>query len=425
MAGGIDIYSYRNPASHSFYLSLFVRCGSMHERGELGGISHFFEHAAIRNVNKLMDGALYSALDAKGIEFNASTYSDMIQFYVSGAAKNFRFAAQVLLKLLSPIVLTAEEISQERARIKAEIRESDEKTSLASFTNEIVHGGTSLARSIIGTVGSVNKIGKAALSDFGKKRLTKKNIFFYATGNVREEELDYLASLVTGAELPDGEMCESVAPVSSYFGKRGPQIHIKNADFTAVRFTFDLDMSRISGAEADLLYDILLGGYSSEFFMELSERRGLFYDISGSLERYLNIGNLSFSFEVKSSALYESVAEAARILAKMKRELLPEEKCMRAAYVDNAYMLFDDARELGFTFAYDNCIMRAGYADLDDRIRAYSAVTPQRIRAIAAEIFKTANLTFTMKGNAGRTDKARLIKALSVLDEPVKTAEIC
>ncbi len=414
---GVDIYSYKNPASHSFYLSLFVRCGSMHEPEALSGISHFFEHVAIRNVNKLMDGTLYSTLDAKGVELNASTYSDMIQFYVSGAVKNFRLGAELLLRLLSPIILTSDEISAERSRIKAEMRESDEKASLAAFTGEKVHSGTPLARSITGTPKSINKIGKFALESFRKERLTKENIFFYATGNVQEDNLDFLEELISNSELLCGEKCKSIAPVSSYFGKRLPEIYIKNADFTVARFTFDLDMSRVSLAEADLLYDILLGGYNSEFFIELSERRGLFYDVSGSLERYLNIGTLSFSFEVKASALYESVAEAARIIAKMKTELLPEDKCMRAAYVDNAYMLLDDARELGFTFAYDNCIMNAGYKDIDDRIRAYASVSPERIRELAEEIFRCENLTFTMKGNAKRTDKVKLKAALSVLNQ--------
>ena len=49
---GVEIYDYKNPASHSFFISLFVRAGSMHERES--GITHLLEHAAIRNVAALM-----------------------------------------------------------------------------------------------------------------------------------------------------------------------------------------------------------------------------------------------------------------------------------------------------------------------------------------------------------------------------------
>ncbi|MBR2466959.1 MAG: insulinase family protein [Clostridia bacterium] len=415
-SGGVDVYAYRNEFLHGFHLSLFVRAGSMHEPEDECGISHFFEHVAIRNVNRVMNGALYSELDAHGVEFNASTYSEMIQFYTGGAEKNFRFAADILMKVLSPISLSAEEIATERARIKAEIRESDERTSLTAFTNERVHKGTSLARSITGTVGGVNKIGKCALENFRKNTLTRGNIFFYVTGCVSEEDMDYLLGLIDSADIGDGSVNENLAPVPQDFGKRAREVHVKNADFTMPRFTFDLDMSRISIAEADLVYDILLSGYSSEFFIELSEKRGLFYDVSGSLERYNNLGTLSFSFEVKSTALYESVEHTVGILRKMKTELLPDERCMRSAYVDNAYMLLDDARELNFTFAYDNHVMNAGYADISERVKAYAGVTPERIRELCREIFKSANLTFTMKGSARRTDRERILALLDGLD---------
>ncbi len=412
---GIDVYAYRNPCIHSFHLSLFVRAGSMHESDNESGISHFFEHCAIRNVNAQMGGTLYSALDARGVEFNASTYSEMIQFFTGGASGNFRFSAEVLLKVLSPIVLSSKEISAERSRIKAEIRESDERTSLTAFTNEKVHGETSLSRPITGTAGSVNRITKAALESFRQRTLVAENIFFYVTGCVCDEELDFLVKLLESADIKSGEKHENLAPVSSYFGKRVPEVYIKNADFTMVRFTFDLDMRRMSAAEADLIYDILLTGYNSEFFIELSEKRGLFYDISGALERYLNTGTLSFSFEVKSAVLYESVASVCQILKKMKAEVLPEEKCMRSAYTDNAYMLLDDARDLNFTFAYDNHIMNAGYRDIDERISAYASVTPERIRALSDEIFRPEKLTFTMKGSVKKTDKERLLEALCAL----------
>ena len=174
---GVDVYSYKNPASHGFFISLFLRSGSMYEEENVSGITHFLEHISIRNVNKLMGGELYSELDRRAVEFNASTYSEMVQFYVSGATKNFAFAADVLCKLFSPITLSATEIDTERRRIKAEIREGDDKSSLLFFTNSIVHSGTSLARSIAGTLGSVNKINAKRLEEYRRSAFTLGNFF--------------------------------------------------------------------------------------------------------------------------------------------------------------------------------------------------------------------------------------------------------
>ena len=67
---GIEIYTYRVPTQHSFYLSLYLRTGSMHESAEESGITHFLEHSLIRNVNRLMDDKMYSVLDENGVSRN-------------------------------------------------------------------------------------------------------------------------------------------------------------------------------------------------------------------------------------------------------------------------------------------------------------------------------------------------------------------
>lgn len=414
---GIKIYAYNNNSLHGFHISLFLRAGSMYEKEEEIGITHFLEHIAIRNVNAIMNGKLYSTLDKYGIEFNASSYSEMVQFYVSGAKQNFSVGAQILSLLLSPIILSADEISAERDRIKAEIRESDEAGSLSSFANKIIHAGTSLAYPITGTLGSVSKINRTGLERYRQKIFTKDTLFIYVTGAFGNKELDELASAF------DKPLCEckclntNVAPVSEKFGKREEIIHIKNADFTMLRFSFDMDMSKITMPEGDLLYDILLGGYNSRFYIDMSEKKGLFYDITGSNERYKNIGVFTFSFEVRSDKIYEALENALEILEDICRTAPLPEECMKAGYVDNAKLLYDDMRELNFTFAYDNHIMGARYKCLDERADAYRRVTPQRIREVASELFRRENLTLAIKANKKKVDVDRLMAIISSFRE--------
>ena len=92
------------------------------------------------------------------------------------------------------------------------------------------------------------------------------------------------------------------------------------------------------------------------------------------------------------------------LLARYKEEVLPADRCMRAGYVDNAYMLFDDSRELNFTFGYDNHVLDLGYDGVEQRRRAYSAITPERIREVAREIFRAENMTVTLKCKRKKTD---------------------
>ncbi len=414
-ANGIKIYSYKNPALHGFFISLFLRAGSMYESAENNGITHFLEHVSIRNVNKLMNGTLYSTLDATGLDLNASTYSEMVQFYVGGASEHFRLGAELIARLLSPLILSRAEIDAERKRIKAEIRENDDKSSLSSFAATFVYEGTPLSRSIAGSNGSVDKISGKRLEEYRQNVFTPDNVFAYVTGNFSEHDIEALAAELAKYPLGGGERHENFAPVPAAFMKREACVHIKNADFTKLRFSFDIDMAKTSLPETDILYDVLFSGYSAWFYMEMSEKRGMCYDVSGSLERYRNIGEFVFTYEVREADVYDSIAIAVDILRRIKSELLPESALMKAAYVDNAYTLYDDAREFNFTFAYDAHIMALPYRSVEDRIAAYRAVTPESVRRAARDIFRREALTLSVKGRKKKLDAARMSAILSAL----------
>ncbi len=415
LENGLKVYTYTNPTLHSFFISLFVKSGSMYENSGEFGITHFFEHCAVRNINKIMGGELYKILDREGVEFNASTFSEMVQFYVCGGTHSFMTGVGIVKELFSPIVLTGEEIEPERKRIKAEIRESDDKTALSTFSNQIVHSGTSLSRSITGTATDVNGIGVKKLEEYRRRVFTKENVFLYITGNVSDEDIQKLTRELQSVKLYEGAEHSDIAPLSEEMFCRPMKIHIKNADYTMLRFNFDIDMQKVGVGESDLIYDILFSGYNSRFFTKLSEQLGICYDISGAVERYRNIGQFYFTFEVRERELYTAAELCVNILRAFKTELCKECECMKAGYVDNGYMLYDDVRDLNFTMAYDSHIMELRYPSLESRIDAYKNITPEMIRCAACEIFRKENLTFCMKGNKKKIDQQRLMKILSEL----------
>ena len=131
-------------------------------------------------------------------------------------------------------------------------------------------------------------------------------------------------------------------------------------------------------------------------------------DISGAAERYKNIGSLAFSYEVREGALYDSVELALSILDGLVRTPPAEEGMMKAGYVTNAKMLYDDPRDTNFTFAYDNHVMCAGYSSIEERAEVYKKITPRRISELADMIFRPENLTLTVKGRKKRIDTERL-----------------
>ena len=160
---------------------------------------------------------------------------------------------------------------------------------------------------------------------------------------------------------------------------------------------------------------MLLSGYSSRFFIEMSENRGMFYDINGSLDRFSSLATFTFSYEVKERDIYRAAELSLEILKSFISGALSESDIIRAPYTTNAYMLFDDAREFNFTYAYENRILGRNYRTVEDRISEYAAVTAESVREVAGRIFKRENLTLTVKGRRTRIDQKRLADIISTL----------
>ena len=406
-AGGIPVYVLPSPHLHSFSLSLYVRGGALYESKETAGISHFIEHLIFRSINRYMDGALYRTLDRLGLAVEGVTYREFLQFSVTGAPAHFAEAAQILSYALLPLRLTAEDLSTERARVKAEIREEGERTSLDFFTDGILYGDHPLARPITGTAGTLKCMTSARLEAARAQLFSKENIFFYLTGNLPEGGIDTLLAATASARPASAPVRDNTVPRPAGYFARNACVAIKGSPKTLVRLSFDIDTTRYTDAELTLLYDILVGdGEESLFHQALSEKTGMIYGFRGYMDLYRNLGSIGVSYEIPPAGLLPSLRLALDAIRQAKTDAAAALPFVRASYVDNAAFLFDDAAALSFNRAYERYILRLPYPTVGDRARAYERVTGERLSAVAREIFCPENATLTLKGR--RIDTATL-----------------
>lgn len=408
-ASGIPVYAYPNPALHGFCLSLYVRAGSLYETAEQSGETHFIEHMVFRNINHRMNGGLYSLLDRCGLSFNAETYKEFVQFFIVGAKEHFSDAVTVFSHLFDPMVLPRDQIDPERMRIKSEIRESDEGTSLDYFSDNIVWKDTSLARSILGRAGTLDRMGSNFLIDAARRVFSRNNLFFYVTGAVSDADLDRFCSEMTQPVSETVPTRDNSAPLPVDFRNRPREIFIKNSNETVVRFSFDFDGQKYSNAELMLLYDILFYGECGKVYRELSDKTGLIYSFDPCLERYRNAGALHLKYEVRPANLCRSVEIVCNILQSLKAGLTDELDYVRPLYLDNGGLLFDSAEEFNWNRAYEVHILGCPYPDHAARRTAFASVSPDRISEVAREIFRTCNLTLALKGNKKQINLKELL----------------
>lgn len=424
-ANGIPIYAYPSSHLHSFCISLYIKSGVLYEGEEESGITHFWEHMEFRNINHLYGGGLYRLLDSLGASMNAATYKEFMQIRITAAPRQFDACAQILSKVFLPFAvkgpqaLGREEILTERRRVKSEIREAEERTSLDYFAQTLVWKGTPLEKTILGRHKALDRMGAAALQRAKERFLTPDGAFFYVTGCYTQENLAYLARVCAApagsgagqdnasSDRPVREERRNLAPVPAVFFHRDCQVAIKNADFTLVRFSFDFATDRYSMAELNLLYDALFRGESCSFFQSLSDESGLVYSYDARVEKYRNIGNLYFSYEVQANRLEESLDKTLEVLKRAKEGRM-ELDCLLPFYIDNAGMLLDDPEELNWSLAYEHHIMETPFTTLEESVESYRRVSAQRLGEVAREIFHPQNALLTVKCSKKRFSPEQL-----------------
>lgn len=414
-ANGINIYDYRNTRIGGFSLSLFFSRGAMFETEAESGSSHLFEHMVFRHLNKLYGGELYKKLDSLGLSLDAITTYHYVQFEFSGAAAHFPDAARILSDILLPFELTGAEIKPEKERVKAEIRENGDATSLGYFCDKLVWENGALARSISGTAGSVEKFGVTALRSLQKKMLTAENTFIYATGNYTDGDIETLSALLEKHDLIHGETLECAVRLPKSFGNRPREAFIKNSTYTVVQMCFDIPLSAECLPAAYLLCDILFTGNTALIHDALSEKSGLVYSFNHCLDVYKNASTLYLMYEVRSDRLYKSVEEAIGVFASVGEKAEEYLRYALPEYTDNYALIEDAPSGLTAKFAYEGHILGLPYRSAEERKNAFAAVTAEDIRKLAASIFRPENLTLAIKANKKKTDTERLLRAVDIL----------
>lgn len=414
----VPVYSYLNPHLHSFCLCMYIKSGSMYEEKNENGITHFYEHAVIRNVNSLMEGKLYQILDKFGLSLNGATYKEFVQFSINGAAVHWKEAVDIFLNLLKPLVLSEEELSTERKRIKAEIRECDREDSLEARTEQAVWKGTSLTQTITGKKKTLDTIGLPELNDFRRHFFTSENMFFYVTGNCIENGLDYLCNKINEEEINTIDIKRmNLAPVPKrFFGRKSVPV-VEDGKKTELSISFDIDTSRYSDAMLCLFYDLLFVGDYCHIYQELSEKTGYIYSYEDHFERYKNVGVMTLQYEVAPGMLLKVFEKTMDIFLKMK-DTPGSLDYVRAIYVDNGDMSLDDADDFNWNRAYDCHILDENYPDIEAKKSAFKKVTEEDMARMAREIFLTSNITVVVKGRKKKIKKKKLeeqMKRLGVL----------
>ena len=328
LENGLEIIAEENESALSTSLGFFVKTGSRDETDDLSGVSHFLEHMVFKGTSRRDAERVNIELDELGGVSNAYTSEETTAFYVKVLPELQERAVDLLADIMRPALRQAD-FDSEKKVIVEEIKMYEDKPpfGIDEKCREYFWSGHPLARSVAGTIESVEGITRDGMLGYFERRYSPSNILFAACGQL---DFDRLLNWVSSA-CGSWRAYDAPRVLSPVKGARSS--HAIQRDGSSLEYVLQLvdsptqcEYDRIASS---LLATILGDEVGSRLFWELVD--------TGAAEsadifpcRYLDAGFMATSLVCKPEDVGSNLATIRQLLADAASGGVTEEELARA-----------------------------------------------------------------------------------------------
>ncbi|HXP19364.1 MAG TPA: pitrilysin family protein, partial [Streptosporangiaceae bacterium] len=297
LPGGLRVITESLPAVRSASFGIWAGVGSRDEDLDHAGATHYLEHLLFKGTGRRSALDISAAIDAVGGELNAFTAKEYTCYYARVLDADLPLAIDVLSDMLTSSLLDPAEIEAERTVILEEIAMNDDDPSDTAHEAFCEHlfGDTPLGRPILGTVDSVNAIGREQIAEHYTDMYTPDHLVVAAAGRVEHEQVVELTAQCFAAVLTSG--AEPAPPRLPGFA--GPEaaagVGVRLVSRPIEQANLVLGCAGLARTDdrrfaLGVLNAALGGGMSSRLFQEIREKRGLAYSVYSFSSQHADCG---------------------------------------------------------------------------------------------------------------------------------------
>jgi predicted Zn-dependent peptidase len=296
LPGGLRIMTETVPTLRSVTVGIWVGVGSRDEAPSLAGASHYLEHLLFKGTRRRDALQISAAIDAVGGEMNAFTAKEYTCYYARVLDADLPLAVDVVCDLVTSSVIRSADVDSERGVILEEIamHEDDPTDLVHDQFAQALFDESPLARPILGTVDSIERIGRTAVAGYYHRRYRPENMVVAVAGNVDHAAV---VRLVTKAFASAGMLDGRTDPLPP----RGATSDAAMSPGLRVLRRTTEQANVVLGARGvtrnderrfalGVLNAALGGGMSSRLFQEVREKRGLAYSVYSYHAQYADAG---------------------------------------------------------------------------------------------------------------------------------------
>jgi predicted Zn-dependent peptidase len=185
LENGLDVIAERSDGALSTSVGFFVKTGARDETDPLAGVSHFLEHMTFKGTDDLSADEINRRFDRMGAAANAFTSEEDTVYYAAVLPARQQEAVDLLGRMMRP-ALRAADFATEKLVILEEIRMYDDQPPFGADDRcrAAFFGPHPLARSVLGSVASIEPLSVEAMRDYHRRRYGPGNIVLAASGAV-------------------------------------------------------------------------------------------------------------------------------------------------------------------------------------------------------------------------------------------------
>lgn len=405
LPNGVRILTEHVPGIRSAALGIWVATGSRHESAGENGAAHFIEHMVFKGTSTQTAAQMAQRMDAIGGQVNAFTTKECTCFYARALDSHLPEALDILCSMFFDARFAQEDVETERGVILEEIgMYRDTPDDLCSERlAAAVYKGTPLARPILGTPATLNKMTGEWLRDYMSAHYTPDNIVVSLSGSFDAGIVDAVRERFSALAPGKGQKRKDVVYRQAFTRKK----KATEQNHLIVAFP-SISLGSSDRFAMQLLSSMLGGGMSSRLFQEVREKRGLCYSVYTYGASHEDTG----LFAIYTALNREMEGEALRTIVDTVRAFVEDgvdqPELDRAREQSKANVLMG----LESTTARMNHLARSElYQDRiltpDEIIGAYDAVTTEDVRRLAEETFDWSRVSLSAVGRVAEEDDYR------------------
>ncbi len=390
LPNGLRILTEPVPAMRSVSVGIWVGVGSRDEAPALAGASHFLEHLLFKGTERRSALDISAEIEAVGGETNAFTAKEYTCYYARVLDADLPLVVDVLADLVTSSVLGEADVETERAVILEEIAMHDDEPDdeVHDLLARAIFGDHPLGRLVSGTGETVGALRRDQIHDFYRRRYTPPNMIVAAAGNL---DHDKLVELVRASRLAEGPPA-APAPLrrAGAVPVRRGQVIVRDKETEQAHLVLGgRGISRLDERRFALgvLNNCLGGGMSSRLFQEIRERRGLAYSVYSYTSQYADAGTFAVCAGCAPGKVDEVLDLARAELARTAAQGLTDTEVARGrGMTKGALVLGLEDTGSRMTRLAKGELLYGELLTVDDLLARVDEVTPERVRAVAADL---------------------------------------